>query len=176
MGDGPMGWEFTGRVCRCVLRGVSLLCGCLVLGLLYDLVFVVMLQGGVRYAVPRSIRMQELDALEATMSQADRQLVEEAFCAPNPSGVRTFCGRPEDLSPSSRLSRIMARALCEREGVRASTVSAARILGAEYATLGYDLADLRMKAACSAVRSLVGCLVVLWASHRLRSQALAQAR
>jgi hypothetical protein len=117
--------------------------------------------------------MRELDALEATMSQADRQLVEEAFCAPNPSGVRTFCGQPEDLSPSSRLSRIMARALCEREGVRASTVSAARILGAEYATLGYDLADLRMKAACSAVRSLVGCLVMLWASHRLRSQALA---
>ena len=123
-----------------------------------DLVWVGLINQGVRSAVPGIVRAEALARFEEGMSPADVALAESCYSAPNASGIRRFVGDPNQLHPLSRLSRALSRTA---SGAGLRPRAGVKRVHDEYQKLGIPLTVTRSAYVVRSVHDLLCCLTVL---------------
>ena len=123
LGSSADSWEPV-RVLLVAVKGFVLFCALMLPVLLVDLVWVGLVHGGVRSAVPTLVRADELSLAERGLSDEQISLVEACYSQPDERGVRHFEGMPDDLCPFSDLSRALSgRASMRRSAAACEGIS-----------------------------------------------------
>ena len=142
-------------------------------GYMSEIVDVGIQQGGIRSAVPDAIRAGTLDALEATMGEADASLVDAAYGQADESGVRPYVGTTADAAEGSELEGVLASAesrlvlaaagRADEEASDSMTRQAAiQFVRAEYEAQGRDLTQVQNDYLAQTAALMFGlCLVGL---------------
>ena len=151
-------YQYLKKAAALTPKAIVVCCHVCLAFLTVDLVWVGLINQGVRSAVPGIVRAEALAHFEEGMSPADVALAESCYSAPNASGIRRFVGDPNQLHPLSRLSRALSRTA---SGAGLGPRAGVKRVHDEYQKLGIPLTVTRSAYVVRSVHDLLCCLTVL---------------